>query len=275
MGLPQARELSFAAQRFSTIEVNSAFYRLQRPASFLRWRRETPDDFVFAIKGSRYITHMLKLQNADAGLANFWASGLLALGPKLGPILWQFPQRSRFDERLFEGFLKRLPKSTGEALSIARGHDARVEGRTWLEIERDVPLRHAIEIRHDSFRSAAFVDLLRRHRVALVCADTVDWPLLMDLTADFIYGRLHGSQELYVSGYDDTALDHWAHLVTQWSAGMDPPDAQRIGPPSPTRTQGRDVFIYFDNDAKVRAPVDAAGLARRVARDRTPMTPPR
>jgi uncharacterized protein YecE (DUF72 family) len=149
-------------------------------------------------------------------------------------------------------------------MALARRHDARLDGRDWLECDVDQPLRHALEIRHDSFRSPEFIKLLRRHRAALVCADTVAWPRLMDVTADFVYCRLHGSEKLYVSGYDEDALDTWAERVRRWAAGGEPANAERVLGALPPRKSGRDVFVFFDNDAKVRAPVDAAALAARV-----------
>jgi uncharacterized protein YecE (DUF72 family) len=263
-GLPQKQELSYAARHFRSIEINGTFYGLQRPESFARWREETPDDFVFAIKGSRYITHMLKLRNVETPLANFLASGPLRLGPKLGPILWQFPPRMKFDAALFRSFLRLLPHDTGAAERLARRHDARLDGRDWLKSDVEQPLRHAVEIRHDSFRSPEFIELLRECNVALVCADTVQWPLLMDVTSDFVYCRLHGSEELYVSGYDDAALDQWARRARAWARGGEPGDAQRVLGPAKRLRQGRDVYVYFDNDAKVRAPFDADGLIRRL-----------
>jgi uncharacterized protein YecE (DUF72 family) len=263
-GLAHRRELAFAATRFAAIEINGTFYSLQRPESFARWRDETPADFVFAVKGSRYITHMLKLRNIETPLANFLASGLLRLGPKLGPILWQFPPRMRFNPEVFEPFLAMLPRTTAEAAKLARRHDSRLEGRAWLESDGERRLRHAVEIRHDSFRSPEFIELLRRYDTALVCADTVEWPLLMDLTADFVYCRLHGSEQLYVSGYDDDALDVWAARIRAWAKGREPKDAKRAAGPAKPRRQGRDVYVFFDNDAKVRAPADAAALARKL-----------
>jgi uncharacterized protein YecE (DUF72 family) len=262
--LLQKRELAFAAARFGSIEINGTFYSLQRPESFARWAAETPEGFVFAVKGPRYITHLKRLREIEAPLANFLASGVLRLGPKLGPILWQFPPWLPFDPDRFEPFLARLPRDTQAALALARGHDGRMAGRSWLEIDRRRPMRHAVEIRHPSFVAPEFVALLRRHKVALVCADTVAWPLLMDLTSDFAYVRLHGSEELYASGYDDAALDAWAARVAAWAAGREAPDAERAGPPARPRKAGRDVYVYFDNDIKVRAPVDAAALAARL-----------
>jgi uncharacterized protein YecE (DUF72 family) len=263
-GLPQKRELAYAAGHFGSVEINGTFYSLQRPESFARWSEETPEDFVFAIKGSRYITHMRRLKEVEVPLANFFASGPLRLGPKLGPILWQFPPQMKFDAERFEAFFKLLPKDTAEAAALARGHDSRVDGRDWVKTDTRRPLRHAVEIRHDSFRSGGFIALLRRYNVALVCADTPEWPLLMDLAADFVYCRLHGAEELYSSGYDDKALDRWAARIAAWAKGREPSDANRVLPPAKPRKSGRDVYVYFDNDAKVHAPFNAADLAARL-----------
>ncbi|ANL32473.1 MULTISPECIES: DUF72 domain-containing protein [Rhizobium] len=265
-GLPQKHELSYAAQHFRSIEINGTFYGLQRPESFGRWRDETPEDFVFAVKGSRFITHMKRLQEIETPLANFFASGLLRLGPKLGPILWQFPPNMGFDPALFETFLSLLPHDRDAATALAKRHDGRLKGRAWLKSDADQPIRHAFEIRHDSFRSPAFIEMLRRHNVALVCADTVEWPLLMDITADFIYCRLHGSEQLYVSGYEDEALDLWAERIRAWATGGEPEHATRVLAPLPSRKKGRDIYLYFDNtDKKLRAPVDADHLSERLA----------
>jgi uncharacterized protein YecE (DUF72 family) len=263
-GLPHKRELAYAAERFASIEVNGTFYGLQRPESFADWAAQVPPGFVFAVKGSRYITHFRRLREIETPLANFLASGVLRLGPRLGPLLWQFPPRMRFDLDRFESFLALLPRDTEAALKLARRHDARVKGRAWLKIDRRRRLRHAVEIRHDSFRDPAFIQLLRRHKVALVVADTVDWPCLIDVTADFVYCRLHGSEELYASGYDAPALDRWAARVGAWAAGREPDDAERVAGAARRRKSGRDVYLYFDNDAKVRAPPDALGLAERL-----------
>jgi uncharacterized protein YecE (DUF72 family) len=262
--LKQKRELEFAAQHFSTIELNGSFYSLQRPQSFKQWHDETPDDFVFAVKGSRYLTHMLKLTNAEKPLANFFAQGVLRLGSKLGPILWQFPPQFAFNPEKLQSFFDLLPRTHSEAAVLARGHDQRLKGRSWLEIEADLPIRYAIEIRHASCECSDFITLLRRNRIALVVADTVDWPLLMDVTADFVYCRLHGSEELYASGYEAEAIDIWAKRVTAWADGEEVMDGKKAHPrPAPRRTK-RDVYVYFDNDAKVRAPVDAQALRKRI-----------
>jgi uncharacterized protein YecE (DUF72 family) len=264
-GLPQQRELEYAARIFGSIEINGTFYSLQRPQTFARWADATPEDFVFAVKGSRYITHMLRLANIRKPLANFFASGVLRLGRKLGPILWQFPPQFRFDPKKIEAFFNLLPRDTATAQALARRHDKRVSGRSWLRVAENVKLRHAMEIRHPSFVDPEFIKLLRRYNVALVCADTVSWPRLMDVTSDFVYCRLHGSEELYASGYDGKSLNQWAARVAAWARGGEPADAERASnEPAPKRA-ARDVYVYFDNDAKVRAPVDAQGLIDRVA----------
>lgn len=262
--LAHKRELSFAGRAFRTIEINGTHYSLQRPEDFARWDEETPEDFVFAVKGSRYITHMMKLRNPEAGLANFFAQGLLRLGAKLGPILWQLPPNFPFDRDRIEPFLALLPRDSEAALKLARRHDHRVAGRTWLKIEKNRRLRHAMEIRHESFVTPDFVALLRKYGVALVSADTVDWPLLMDLTSDFIYCRLHGSEQLYASGYDAPAIAAWAKRVAEWALGGEAPDSKRASRRPARKRVRRDVFVYFDNDAKVRAPFDAQALATAV-----------
>lgn len=272
--LSQDEELPYAASLFDSIEINGTFYRLQQPASFVRWRDETPEDFVFSVKAPRYITHVRRLREIETPVANFLASGVLRLDHKLGPLLWQFPPFLRYDAPRFEAFFAMLPHDTVEAARLARAHDERIRSDEGIPDAPARPLRHAIEVRHESFRDPAFIESLRRHRIALVCADTVSWPRLMDLTADFVYCRLHGSEELYVSGYDDASLDAWARRVLAWAAGGEPDDAERVLPALDAKGgtkgdgagHGRDVFVYFDNDAKVRAPADAASLADRVAR---------
>ncbi len=237
---------------------------MQRPQSFKEWHDATPDDFVFAVKGSRYLTHMLKLNNAETPLANFFAQGVLRLGKKLGPILWQFPPQFAFNPEKLQSFFELLPRTHREAAALARNHDQRLKDRSWLEIEADLPIRHAIEIRHASCECPEFVALLRKNRVGLVVADTVDWPLLMDVTADFVYCRLHGSEELYASGYEADAIDTWARRVVAWSRGEEVTDGKRAHPKPGPRRASRDVYVYFDNDAKVRAPVDAQALREQV-----------
>jgi uncharacterized protein YecE (DUF72 family) len=245
-GLPQRRELEYAASKLSTIEINGSFYSLQRPEYYARWAEQVPEDFLFSVKGGRFITHMKRLTDPEAGLSNFLASGLLALGPKLGPILWQLPPTMRFDPELLSRFFKTVPRTTTEAAALAERHDHRVDGRALTTADADRPIRHAVEVRHESFTDPAFLSLLRDHDVGLVVADTAGrYPLLHEVTSDLVYVRLHGDTELYVSGYTDEALDRWAERIRGW--------AERA-----------DVLVYFDNDVKVRAPVDAMNLAHRL-----------
>lgn len=243
--LPQRLELAHAASLLSSVELNGSFYSLQRPESYRHWHEATPPGFLFAVKGGRFITHMVKLRNAEQPLANFFASGVLALGDKLGPVLWQLPPMLGYDAGRLAAFFDLLPRTTSAAAALARGHDERLEGRALTETDADRPLRHALEVRHDTFVTPDFVDLLRRHDVGLVVADTAGkWPFLQDVTSSLVYVRLHGGEELYVSGYDDAALTRWAERIAAWA------DA------------GHDVVVYFDNDVKVHAPFDALRLAQ-------------
>jgi len=263
--LAQRRELEFASQRLNSIELNGSFYSLQRPSSFQRWYEETPPDFVFSVKGTRFITHMLRLLQVETPLANFFAQGLLRLKEKLGPILWQFPANFKWDPDRLESFFSILPRTHKEAARLAKRHDERLDGRSWFNVRDDRPLRHAIEIRNDSFVREEFIALLRKHKVALVAADTVEWPLLMDLTADFVYCRLHGSEVLYASGYDRDAIERWANRAVQWARGGEVEDGKKASATHGPAAKSRDVFVYFDNDAKVRAPFDAMQLRTRVS----------
>ena len=264
--LPQRLELSFASRILSSIEINGSFYSLQRPEYFAQWHDETPPDFLFAVKGGRFITHMKKLRNIETPLANFFASGIFNLRAKLGPILWQFPPTFRFDRERLAAFLELLPHDTGAALRLARRRDYRLKGRARLAIDAERPMRHALEIRHESFRCTEFIELLREHGVALVVAETARmWPLLEDVTADFRYLRLHGDRRIYVSGYSDRALDRWAARIAAWHRGSEPPDARRVIAADAHPSGPRDVFCYFDNtDIKLRAPFDAQNLMRKL-----------
>jgi uncharacterized protein YecE (DUF72 family) len=264
--LPHRRELEFASQRFNTIELNGSFYSLQRPRSFTQWREQTPQHFVFSIKGSRYITHMLRLRNIEGALANFFAQGLLVFGAKLGPILWQLPPNFNFEPERLEEFFALLPRTLKQAADLARNHDERLNDRSWFAVSQDATLRHAIEIRHESFVNEKFIRLLRRYGIGLVVADTVEWPLLMDVTSNFVYCRLHGSEELYASGYEAEALDIWANRVVAWAQGGEVDDGRKASTRNAPRRKRRDVFVYFDNDMKVRAPFDAEQLSQRVTR---------
>ncbi|WP_115573316.1 DUF72 domain-containing protein [Xanthomonas campestris] len=264
-GLAQRRELAYAGRCFPSVEINGSFYSLQRPESYQSWHDETPDDFVFAVKGPRFVTHMKRLRDCEQALANFFASGVLRLGPKLGPILWQLPPSLRFDDAVLDAFLTSLPRDTEAALALARKRDTTLmHGRTALSVDRKRPLRHALEMRHPSFCDPSCMKLLRKHKVGVVVADTAGkFPYLEDVTADFVYLRLHGDAQLYASGYSDHALDRWGERIAAWAAGGEPSDAQRVGPRASKRAR-RDVYCYFDNDMKVHAPFDARGLMQRL-----------
>jgi uncharacterized protein YecE (DUF72 family) len=262
-GLPHNKELAYASGALATIEINGTFYSLQRPTSYASWYEQTPPGFQFSVKGPRYITHIRRLRDIKAPMANFFLSGLLRLNEKLGPILWQFPPNFKFVPEVFEEFLAQLPHSTAAAAKLFRYCDARVRGRTWADIDADRPMRHAVEIRNASFVTPAFPRLLRKYRAALVTADTAgNWPKLHDVTADFVYIRLHGAEELYASGYTESALDEWSAKITAWAKGGDAPGVSRVGPAAAKRAR-RDVYVYFDNDAKVQAPFDALRLAAK------------
>jgi uncharacterized protein YecE (DUF72 family) len=264
-GLSQERELAFASRALPTIELNGSFYSLQRPASYAAWYAETPPGFAFSVKGNRYLTHILRLREVEGPLANMFASGVFALREKLGPFLWQFPPNFKFDAERMAHFLSLLPHDTEQALALARRHEPRMDGRSLLEIDRKRPVRHAVEIRHESFNDPAFIALLRKYRVALVVADTDGrWPYLEDVTSDFMYLRLHGDAPLYAGGYTDEALERWAERIRVWCAGGQPDDAQLASGEPPPRRASRDLFCYFDNDVKTRAPFDARRLMHKL-----------
>lgn len=246
--LPKRRWLEYASRRFDSIELNGTFYSLKSPAVFARWAAEVPDrDFVFAIKGGRFITHNLKLRRCETALGNFFASGLLTLGRRTGPFLWQLPDTYRFDAERLDTFMRMLPRTTAAAERVARQHDDRLRRGALTTASARVRLRHAFEVRHPSYFCEEFYALLRHHRCGFVIADTAGrWEYAEEVTTDFVYVRLHGSRQLYVSGYTDEELDTWAEKIRRWLR------------------QGRDVYVYFDNDAKVHAPEDARRLAERV-----------
>ena len=247
--LAQRGELEFASRIFNTIEINGSFYSLQTPSSYQRWHTETPANFLFSVKGARFISHMKKLRDVKVPLANFFASGVLALREKIGPLLWQFPAQFTWNETRFREFFKILPRTTGEAAKLGRLHNEKLKARAWLKNEQDCPLRYAFEIRHPSFLVPEFFALLREKRAAFVYADAAGkWPYAEELTTDFVYCRLHGDTQLYVSGYSDRALKRWAEKIRRWR-------------------RGSDVFVYFDNDAKVHAPYDAARLKALLPND--------
>ncbi|HVX38875.1 MAG TPA: DUF72 domain-containing protein [Gemmatimonadaceae bacterium] len=249
-GVPRHSWLAFASRVFNSVELNGTFYSLKSPATFARWAAEVPDDgFVFAIKGGRFITHNLKLRNCDTAMGNFFASGILALGRKTGPFLWQLPASYRFDAERMDTFMRRLPRSSREAEPIARRHDHRLKRGALVRAAEDVPYRHAFEVRHPSYFCEEFYDILRAHGCAFVMADTAGrYAYAEPVTADFVYVRLHGSTALYASDYTDDELLVWRDKIRGWMMGATP----------------RDVYVYFDNDAKVHAPYNAMQLTALV-----------
>lgn len=267
-GLPQKNELAYVSSRMRSVEINGSFYSLQRPSSYLCWHDAVPDDFVFAVKGAQFITHNKKLRDCAPPLANFFASGVLALGKKLGPILWQLPPRLRFDAERLEAFFDILPRTAGEAAELAKHHDHRVKHGAFLEPhDPDFPLRYTIEVRDETFDDPAFPRVLRKSNIALCVADTAGtWPYFEDVTADFVYVRLHGDAKIYESGYEGPALARWASRVVAWHEGDEPASPRLASPDKHAKRGPRDVFVYFDNDMKVRAPFDAIALASRVSK---------
>jgi uncharacterized protein YecE (DUF72 family) len=258
--LPARRRLEYTAGHFNSVEINGSFYSLQRPESYRAWHAATPRDFRFAVKGSRFITHNKKLGSVRTALANFLASGILRLEHKLGPILWQLPRNVTFQPERVEAFFELLPRDTEAAAELAREHDHRVDGRSWTEARGRHRIRHAIEPRHESFFSPAFAALARRYGIAIAFADSGDWPYTEELTAGFVYLRLHGSPATYASRYSAADIDRWAERVRAWRAGDEPPDARRLSDRDPPRRTARDVYVYFDNDHHAYAPANAVEL---------------
>ena len=266
-GLVQKRELEYASRQLNSIEINGTFYSLQRPKSFRKWHDETPDDFLFAVKGSKYLTHRKALKDVRQPLANFFASGVLLLGKKLGPILWQTPPWLQYDWERMSTFLKLLPRTSTAASKLADEHNLKKEDWIATEAMARTRIRYVFEPRHESFFCEEFVELLRKHNAALAFADAAGkWPYAEDVTADFVYIRLHGAEELYAGGYTEEQLKSWAKRIEKWRAGAEPGDAIRIAKGMGRKKRARDVYVYFDNSITNHAPLDAVSLAARLIR---------
>ena len=242
--LPQKQELAYASRRLTAIEINATYYGSQKPATFRKWAEETPDDFVFTVKGSRFTTNRRVLAEAGESIARFFDQGVLELGPKLGPVLWQFAPTKKFDEADFAAFLELLPRT--------------LDGRT---------LRHCVEVRHDSFCTPAFAGLLRRFQVPVVFADHQTYPALADVTGDFVYARLQTGSDDLPAAYPPAALDAWAERLTTWARGGRPADLDCADPDQPPSGEPRDVFAFVIHEGKIRAPAAAMALIERVGRD--------
>lgn len=256
----QKDELAFASRKVTSIEINGTFYRLQKPETFRQWYAETPDDFKFAVKATQFITHRRRLKDVEQPLANFFASGLLCLREKLGPILWQFPPNLPLVDDRFEDFMAMLPHDSRAASALAKRHDGFVEGRSETDAGGDYPIRHAFEFRHSSFRDADFLQSMRRNDIALVFADSGEHSLgVEDLTADHVYVRMHGQgAEHAADGYSDKELRALVKKVQAWAKGEGVKKGQYLLPSAEVRP--RDVCVYFDNDAKAHAPRNAMRL---------------
>lgn len=239
-GLPHAKELAFAGERLTSIEVNGTFYSTMKPATFRKWASEVPQNFIFSLKGPRYAVNRRALSEAGDSVKRFIESGITELGARLGPLLWQFAPNKKFDERDFGGFLELLPQHA--------------DGQT---------LRHVVEVRHDSFCNAQFIALLRRFRTPVVFAEHVTYPAIADITGEFVYARLQKGKDSVKTGYPPKALDAWAKRAELWAKGGEPTDLPRIAAAGKAGKR-RDVFVYFIHEGKVRAPAAAMALIERL-----------
>ena len=275
-GLAKRRRLEYVTRMFETLEINGTFYSLKSPATFERWYETAPDDFVYALRGSRYLSHTKRLRDPLTGLANFFASGVLRLEDKLGPILWQCPPNMSWEPEAFETFCAMLPADTHTAARLGHRHDHRVRGRTSLHVDTNRGLRHAFEIRDARMMNPDMVRILRRHGHGFVVSDTAGkYPYYEEITAGFVYVRLHGTGHMYVGAYDTAERHAWCDRIGLWTSAHERPDAPRITNLRPPPRKGRDVYVYFDNDAHGHAPFDALALAHdlRVGPDAlTPMS---
>jgi uncharacterized protein YecE (DUF72 family) len=242
-GLKQADELAYASRQLTAIEVNATYHSLQKPESWAKWASQIPEDFVFTVKGSRYITNRKDLAGAGESMERFFAQGFTQLGPRLGPIVWQFMPFKRFDAADFEAFLAALPR------------------------ERDgLKLRHALEVRHASFAVPEFVALCRKHEVAICCADHATYPMIPDLTADFVYLRLMTGQDEIPTGYPTDQIELWARRAEAFARGEAPDDLPRVDATFAAPKKEREVFVFFISEGKIRAPAAATALLETLSR---------
>ena len=240
--LPKKRQLEYASRQVTAIEVNGTYYSSQKPATFAKWASEVPEDFIFSLKASRFCTNRKVLAEAGPSIDKFIGQGIVELGDHLGPILWQFMATKKFEPEDFEAFLRLLPKE--------------LNGRR---------LRHVVEPRHVSFCTPEFIDMLRRHEVAAVCADHADYPMFCDVTTDFVYLRLQRGEDTIPTCYSEAALDVWAERLTAYASGLEPQDLEKLAPSEPLPLSRRDVFAFFITGGKVNAPTGARELQRRVS----------
>ncbi len=238
--LAQSKELGYAASKLTSIEINGTYYGSQKPESFRKWASEVPDGFIFSVKGPRFATNRRVLAEAGDSIKRFYDSGVLELGDRLGPVLWQFAPTKKFDEPDFGAFLDLLPR--------------KLEGRT---------LRHVVEVRHDSFQTPAFIALLREHEVPVVYAEHGKYPAIADLTSDFVYVRLQTGKDTVKTAYPPKELDEWSERFKLWAKGGEPDDLNRVDA-KPAKKQPRDVFAYVIHEGKIRAPAGAMELIARV-----------
>ncbi len=262
--LPKTRHLAYAAERMGSIEVNGTFYGLVSATTFRSWRDTVPRGMPLAIKGSRFITHNKKLRDVETAVANFLAQGVLELDDRLGPLLWQLPPNLHQDLSRLESFLDLLPHDTDAAVALARRHDDRITDPAFGPGTTH-RLRHVLEVRHESWLTADLVRLVRDHGVALAFSHAETFPYVEEVTAGFVYVRLHGPDEVYGSPYGEAGLRRWADRIRRWHAGEEPDDARRITDRVPPRRKERDVYVYFDNDMGGHAPREAVALQEILA----------
>lgn len=258
-GLKQKEELAYASRHLGVIEINSTFYSHQKAQSFRNWAAETPEDFMFTVKGHQFVTHIKRLKDVELPLANFFASGVLALGRRLGPFCWQLPPNLKYDPARMEAFLALLPKDPDALLALAKKNEG-LKTEPFLDASGVEKIRHAIEVRHESFANPGFIELMRAHNVALVTADTAEWPTT-DVTADFVYCRLQGAPGK--DHYEPAEIETRARWLDAWSKGEVPVEAPILA--APAEAAARDVFAFFVSTDKKHAPRNAMTVMQQLA----------